>query len=104
MIDDSAIAIKSDRGLMIVAGCSHAGICNIIGYAKKVTGLDKVHAVIGGFHLKEVDEVTEKTLEYFRKEEIERIYPSHCVYPPVMERFSEELNAGRIMSGDVLDF
>jgi 7,8-dihydropterin-6-yl-methyl-4-(beta-D-ribofuranosyl)aminobenzene 5'-phosphate synthase len=104
VIDDSAIAIKSDKGLIIIAGCSHAGICNIIEYAKKITGLKKVHAVIGGFHLKEVDEVTNKTIEYFQQEKIERIYPSHCVYPPVLEKFSEVLNAGRIKSGDIIDF
>ncbi|MCK5476341.1 MAG: MBL fold metallo-hydrolase [Candidatus Aenigmarchaeota archaeon] len=104
VMDDSAIAIKSDNGLMIIAGCSHAGICNIIEYAKKTTGLKKVHAVIGGFHLRKVDELTNKTIEYFRKENIERIYPSHCVHPPVLEKFSEKLNAGRIKSGDIMEF
>jgi len=102
--DDSAIAIKSNKGLIIIAGCSHAGICNIIEYAKKVTGSKKVHAVIGGFHLRKTDEVTDKTIEYFRKEKIERIYPSHCVHPLVLEKFSEKLNAGRIKSGDILNF
>ena len=104
VVDDSALAIKSENGLIIIAGCSHAGICNIIEYAKEVTGLGKVHAVIGGFHLKKVDEITLKTIDYFKGEKIERIYPSHCVRKPVLEKFSDELGSGRLYSGDIIDF
>ncbi len=103
VMDDSAIVIKFVKGLIIIAGCSHAGICNIIEYAKKVTGIKKVHAVIGGFHLKVVDDVTNKTIEYFQREQIERVYPCHCVYPPVLDKFSEVLGAERIKSGDIID-
>ena len=104
VMDDSALAVKSEKGLIVVTGCSHAGICNIIEYAKKVTGLKKVYAVVGGFHLKEVDEVTLKTIDYFKKERIERIYPSHCTEEPVLKRFEAVLGSGRIHSGDVIDF
>jgi len=104
VMDDSALAIKSKNGLIIVAGCSHAGICNIIEYAKKVTKLKKVHAVIGGFHLKEVDEITLKTIDYFKKERIERIHPSHCVEEPVLKKFEEVLGSERIHSGDIIAF
>jgi 7,8-dihydropterin-6-yl-methyl-4-(beta-D-ribofuranosyl)aminobenzene 5'-phosphate synthase len=101
--DDSALAIKSDRGLIIIVGCSHAGICNIIEHAKKVTGIKKVHAIIGGFHLKEVNEITTKTIAYLKKQNIERIYPSHCVDEAVIKEFERELKAKRIRSGDVID-
>ena len=56
--DDSALVLINDNALIIVAGCSHAGICNIIEYAKKITGIGKIKAVIGGFHLKGKDEQT----------------------------------------------
>lgn len=49
--DDSALVYKGAQGLVIITGCSHAGICNIIEYAKKVSGDDRVQDVIGGFHL-----------------------------------------------------
>lgn len=104
VIDDSALAIKSKKGLIVVAGCSHAGICNIIEYAKKVSKSGKVYAVIGGFHLKEVDKLTLKTIDYFKKEKIERIYPSHCVEEPVLKKFEEVLSSGRVHSGDIIDF
>jgi 7,8-dihydropterin-6-yl-methyl-4-(beta-D-ribofuranosyl)aminobenzene 5'-phosphate synthase len=104
VIDDSALAIKSKNGLIIIAGCSHAGICNIVEYAKKVTKIKKVYAVIGGFHLKQIDNVTLKTIDYFKKEKIELIYPSHCVEKPVLEKFKCVLNSGTIRSGDIIDF
>jgi 7,8-dihydropterin-6-yl-methyl-4-(beta-D-ribofuranosyl)aminobenzene 5'-phosphate synthase len=39
------------KGLIVVAGCAHAGIINTIEHARKVTGVRAVHAVMGGFHL-----------------------------------------------------
>lgn len=50
VMDDSALAIKTEDGLVVVTGCSHAGIANIIEYAKQVTGEKHIVSVIGGFH------------------------------------------------------
>lgn len=104
VIDDSALVIKHNLGLIIVTGCSHSGICNIIEHAKKVSGIKKVHAIIGGFHLKEVDEVTLKTIAYLKKQNIDKIFPSHCVNIPVIEKFEKELGAIRVHSGDIIAF
>lgn len=52
ILDDQAlIANVRDQGLVILTGCGHAGIINIVRYAQKLTGVDRIHAVIGGFHL-----------------------------------------------------
>ena len=51
--DDTALAYVGDNGLVVVTGCSHAGICNIVEQARRVTGVEKVHDIIGGFHLLE---------------------------------------------------
>lgn len=77
--DDSAIVYQSEKGLFIITGCSHSGICNIIEYAKKVCNEEKVFGVIGGFHLFDVNERLEKTIEYLSKNNIELLYPCHCV-------------------------
>ena len=50
--DDSGIVIKTEKGLVIISGCAHAGICNTIEYAKKITKENNVYAVMGGFHLR----------------------------------------------------
>ena len=45
------VANVKEKGLVIVTGCGHAGIINTINYAKALTGINKIYAVIGGFHL-----------------------------------------------------
>ena len=41
----------SDKGLVILPGCGHAGVINTINYAKKITGISRIYAIVGGFHL-----------------------------------------------------
>ena len=77
--DDSAIVYETDKGIYIISGCSHSGICNIIEYAKKVMGKDQVLGVIGGFHLLDNGEQLKKTIEYFKEKDISNLYPCHCV-------------------------
>ncbi len=49
--DQAAVVYVRDRGLVVLTGCGHAGIVNIVRYAQKLTGVQRVYAVIGGFHL-----------------------------------------------------
>ena len=52
ILDDQALIMNvRDKGLAILTGCGHAGIVNIVRYARKLTGVSKVYAVIAGFHL-----------------------------------------------------
>ncbi|MBM9518300.1 MBL fold metallo-hydrolase [Desulforhopalus vacuolatus] len=77
--DDSAIVYKSHQGLVVITGCSHAGICNIIEYAKKVCGENRIADVIGGFHLIAPGKTqVEGTLKYFEAQHIKNIHPCHC--------------------------
>jgi len=100
--DDSALIIIEDNELMIISGCAHSGICNIIEYAKIITGLDKVRTVIGGFHLKEVDDQTLKTLEYFCRSGIKNIIPSHCTELPALCMFYQKFAIKQLKTGQVL--
>jgi 7,8-dihydropterin-6-yl-methyl-4-(beta-D-ribofuranosyl)aminobenzene 5'-phosphate synthase len=52
ILDEQAVVIDvRGLGLVVLTGCGHAGIVNIVRYAQQLTGVDRVHAVIGGFHL-----------------------------------------------------
>ena len=51
LLDDSALVFRSGAGLVIITGCSHAGICTITEYAREVCGEQRVTAIIGGLHL-----------------------------------------------------
>lgn len=79
VIEDSAMVYKSSDGLFIITGCSHAGICNIIEYAKKVCKDDRILGVIGGFHLLKVNERLYNTIEFLEKNSIKLLYPAHCI-------------------------
>ena len=52
ILDDQAAVLNvRDKGLVVLTGCGHAGIVNIVRYARKLTGVERVYAVMGGFHL-----------------------------------------------------
>ncbi len=80
--DDQALVILvGDDGVIVVAGCAHAGIINTINYAKKITGRERVVGAFGGYHLgfPGTPRVkTEKTIEALRDLDVEIVAPSHC--------------------------
>jgi 7,8-dihydropterin-6-yl-methyl-4-(beta-D-ribofuranosyl)aminobenzene 5'-phosphate synthase len=102
IIDDSALAIKNQNGLSVISGCSHAGICNIVEYAKKVTDESKIRAVIGGFHLIGDAAQLERTVDYFAKQRVEHIYPMHCVDLAALSRFHEQFGIRKLCAGDTI--
>lgn len=103
MLDDTAIAIKTQKGVVVVTGCSHSGICNICEHAKKVTG-QRLHAVIGGFHLTENErKLVEQTIAYFHQEQPDFLYPMHCVDFATLSKFHQEFGCTYLGSGDTID-
>lgn len=102
--DDSALVATVKDELVIVTGCSHSGICNITEYAKKITGISDIKAILGGFHLKEKDEQTEKTVEYFQKNQVKKMYPSHCTQLPALSAFHDAFNTQQLKTGMTLEF
>jgi len=81
--DDQAIVVNvKDKGLVILTACGHSGIVNTINYAKKITEIDKVYAVLGGFHLPAdggiYEEAIEPTLNELQKIDPDYIVPCHC--------------------------
>ncbi len=103
MPDDTALAVVTDKGVAVVSGCSHAGICNICEHAKVVTG-QPLYAVIGGFHLMAKEEPPlEETIAYFRAEAPEVLLPMHCVEFPYMAAFHAELGTPHRGAGEVIE-
>jgi 7,8-dihydropterin-6-yl-methyl-4-(beta-D-ribofuranosyl)aminobenzene 5'-phosphate synthase len=79
IMDDTALAYKASRGIVVITGCSHAGICNIVECAKKVCGSDRIVDIVGGFHLQDPSErQLQGTLEYMRKLQPEAVHACHC--------------------------
>ncbi|MHA1480656.1 MAG: MBL fold metallo-hydrolase [Candidatus Thorarchaeota archaeon] len=80
IIDDQCLIVNvKGKGVVIISGCSHAGIVNMTNYRLELTGENKVEAVIGGFHLGGAKEsVLEKTVESMKKINPSMIVPTHC--------------------------
>jgi 7,8-dihydropterin-6-yl-methyl-4-(beta-D-ribofuranosyl)aminobenzene 5'-phosphate synthase len=77
--DDSSLAYLSPKGLVIIAGCAHAGICNTIEYARKVCDQKRVFDVIGGFHLQNpTSKRMEQTAGYLTALGLSALHPCHC--------------------------
>ena len=104
MPDDSALVAIVNKELVIITGCSHSGICNICEQAKKVIGISKIKAVIGGFHLKQQNRQTSETIEYFKINRVEKLYPSHCTQLPALVAFYNSFGIEQVKTGMILEF
>lgn len=103
MPDDTAIAIKTKKGMIVVTGCSHAGVCNIVEYAKKVTG-QNLYGAMGGFHLFEDDPAAiTGSIDYFRQEKPAFLFPMHCVDHAAMSAFYDNFKVRKYGAGEVFE-
>lgn len=68
-----------NRGLVVITSCGHAGVVNSVRQAQKASGIDKVHAIVGGFHLAPApDDVVAKTVAAFKAIAPDYVIPMHC--------------------------
>jgi 7,8-dihydropterin-6-yl-methyl-4-(beta-D-ribofuranosyl)aminobenzene 5'-phosphate synthase len=96
ILDERALVFNvKSKGLVIISGCSHAGIINTIRYAQQITDTAKVYAVLGGFHLagKEYEKRIKPTIEMLKQINPALIAPSHCTgwraIQAIQEKFSD---------------
>jgi 7,8-dihydropterin-6-yl-methyl-4-(beta-D-ribofuranosyl)aminobenzene 5'-phosphate synthase len=81
ILDDQALIVHvRDKGLVVLTGCGHAGIVNIVRYAQRLTNVSKVHAVLGGFHLSGplFDPIVDATCDALAGVAPDVIVPAHC--------------------------
>ncbi len=79
LADDLALYLKTEEGLVVVAGCAHRGIINTIKHGQEVTGLNQVFMVIGGTHLFGVpEEQFSYTVEELKSMDVNLLGVSHC--------------------------
>ncbi|MBU3954354.1 MAG: MBL fold metallo-hydrolase [Proteobacteria bacterium] len=94
MDDDTAlIAHLRGKGLIVLSGCAHSGIANTVKYAQEITGIDKVHAIMGGFHLTgpEFSPIIETTVNALKDINPDFIIPTHCTGRNAMMRIQKEM-------------
>jgi 7,8-dihydropterin-6-yl-methyl-4-(beta-D-ribofuranosyl)aminobenzene 5'-phosphate synthase len=93
MDDQCAILNVRDKGLVVVTGCGHAGIINIIRHAQALTGVERIHAVIGGFHLTGAlfAQRIPATVAALRDLAPAHIVPGHCTGFPAIHAIANAL-------------
>ncbi len=107
IMDDMSLVVESSDGLIIVSGCSHAGIVGIVKHAIRLTGEKRVRAVIGGFHLIDAsEERIERTVREFLELGVEEVYSGHCTglkaEAAFLRAYGDRFH--KLHSGMVIDF
>jgi len=97
--DDMAMWIRSERGLVIITGCCHSGLINTVNYIRRISGQEKVSAVIGGFHLSHASyQRLEATCQALQEWKVDAIVPCHCTGFKAVTFFQNEL-PGKVLPG-----
>jgi 7,8-dihydropterin-6-yl-methyl-4-(beta-D-ribofuranosyl)aminobenzene 5'-phosphate synthase len=92
-IGEQAVILNvKGKGLVVVSSCAHRGIVNTIKQAQRMTGIEKVHAVIGGFHLTgTTPDRIQKTIADIKAINPEYIVPTHCTGFQAISAFAREM-------------
>jgi 7,8-dihydropterin-6-yl-methyl-4-(beta-D-ribofuranosyl)aminobenzene 5'-phosphate synthase len=91
MADDQSLYIRTELGLIVILGCAHRGMINIITHARKVMDTERVHMVIGGTHLsRAAGKQIEKTVQALKEMDIRWLGVSHCTGLEVAARLAGE--------------
>lgn len=99
-LKEQSLIIDSEKGLIIITGCAHPGIVNIIKKAKEIYSQEDVYLVLGGFHLRGVsDQELQEIINDFRKLNVQKVAPCHCSGERCRELFKAEYQNDFIENG-----
>jgi 7,8-dihydropterin-6-yl-methyl-4-(beta-D-ribofuranosyl)aminobenzene 5'-phosphate synthase len=92
-IGEQAVVLNAKgKGLIVLSGCAHRGIVNTVKHAQKITGIEKVHAIIGGFHLTGAKpDLIQKTITDVKAIHPDYIVPTHCTGFEAVSTFAREM-------------
>ena len=79
LADDLALMLDTDKGLVVLLGCSHRGVINTLNHVVKLSGKNKIYAILGGLHLgKASDSKLRKIIDHLHVFGLEKIGVGHC--------------------------
>lgn len=94
--EDSSLVIDTPRGLVIITGCGHAGIVNIVTFAEKHFGKSPIYGIVGGLHLFAApDEVVDWTASKLRRFQVANLLAAHCTGIEATYRLRQDLGLSR---------
>jgi 7,8-dihydropterin-6-yl-methyl-4-(beta-D-ribofuranosyl)aminobenzene 5'-phosphate synthase len=107
LMDDQSLVLDTGKGLILVLGCAHSGMINIVHHVVKKTGKQKFNAILGGTHLDFLTpEQLEESIKAVKQMEIEKIGVSHCTGMRAASRLHQEFGDRFVYGcvGTVFDF
>jgi len=97
---EQSLIITTSKGLVIITGCAHPGVVNIVRIAKDIVPDDRVYLVMGGFHLSGASSAQIKSIiNSFVQLAVENVAPCHCSGDEARRLFKERYGEGYIESG-----
>lgn len=92
-LDDQAIAVNlKNKGLVVMGGCSHAGIVNTVMHLRKVSQIETVHAILGGFHLSGASkDLIDPTVAAIKQMAPQSVVPMHCTGWSAINSFADQI-------------
>lgn len=98
-IKEQSLIVKTDEGLVIITGCAHPGVVNVVQKAREIAG-DKVYLLLGGFHLGGTSaSKIESIIDSFEQLGVERVAPCHCSGDSARRLLREHYGEGYIECG-----
>jgi len=89
-----------ERGLVVISSCGHVGIINTLKRAQEVSGVDKIYALVGGFHLFPApDDYLRQVMGELKKFDIEHVMPMHCSGQNFVDLASKEMPEKLVLCG-----
>ena len=99
-IREQALVLRTREGLVIITGCAHPGILNMVRKAKEITGEERVHLVMGGFHLRgELPSRLESIADELVQLSVKKVAPCHCSGDEPRRLFKKKFGSNYIESG-----
>lgn len=94
--EDMAIVCDTDEGLVVLTGCGHAGVVNILDYARAIVRPARIHALVGGIHLFAAsDKTLSWTAQKMREFGVDNFVGAHCTGLETVYRFRQDLGLDR---------
>ncbi|EGW36337.1 MBL fold metallo-hydrolase [Desulfosporosinus sp. OT] len=105
--DDFSLFYKTDQGLVILLGCAHSGLVNIVEHAKRLTGENKIRAIIGGTHLgPATQDQQQQTIDYLKGLDLACLAANHCTGLAMLSKLAAEFPGVFVWAaaGNTLEF
>lgn len=100
LIKEQSLIINTEKGLVVITGCAHPGVVNIVRRTKEIFPQEEIFLVLGGFHLSGASDVElENIISDFRKLGVKKVAPCHCSGNRCRELFEEEYKENFIENG-----